>query len=140
MPYLVYYIHVPFMGVLGLLIFTRQWLIGKKFNFLSPGEMYSHDYESQGMRWVIALVTLLYCIPYSSLQLTGAGYVFATLTEGAIPFEWGAIIMASVVLIYVLLGGVASTALIDAVQGVLLVLGLFGICWAVLSNVGAGRS
>ncbi len=139
MPYLVYYIHVPFMGVVGLLIFTRQWLIGKKFGFLSPGEMYSHYYESHGMRWVIALVTLLYCIPYSSLQLTGAGYVFSTLTEGAIPFEWGAIIMASVVLIYVLLGGVASTALVDAAQGVLLVLGLFGICWAVVANVGPGE-
>jgi len=138
MPYLVYYIHVPAMGILAVMIFTRQWLIGKKFNFLSPGEMYGTYYESKGMRWMVAIVAILYCIPYSALQLTGAGYVFSTLTGGAIPFMWGSILIAGVVVIYVILGGVTSTAIIDSMQGVFLVVGLALMLVVVLGNLSAG--
>lgn len=139
MPYLVYYIHIPFMGIIAVMIFTRQWLLGKKFDFLSPGEMYATYYENKGMKWMVALVAILYCVPYSALQLTGAGYVFSTLTGGAIPFMWGSIIITAVVVVYVCLGGVTSTAIIDSIQGVFLVVGLVLLFVTVLSNVSAGE-
>ena len=38
-----YAITIPFTGVLFL---KRQWMIGKKFGFLTPGEMFSNYFRS----------------------------------------------------------------------------------------------
>lgn len=136
-PYWVYYAHMLLMAMVAIFFFPHQWLLGKKFGFISPAEMYG-DYYGTTTRWLMLLVAVLYIVPYLCLQLVGAGTVLQTLSGGEIPFLWGAIGITFAIMLYVFLGGLRGAAILDCVQGGLLVLGIFALAILVLANVPGG--
>jgi SSS family solute:Na+ symporter len=56
-----YAITIPFTGVLFL---KRQWMLGKRYGFVTPGEMLSEYFQGDGIRILTVLVALLFSIPY----------------------------------------------------------------------------
>ena len=50
-----YAITIPFTGVMFL---KRQWMLGKRFGFVTPGEMMSHYLKSDVIRLLVVLVAL----------------------------------------------------------------------------------
>ena len=56
-----YAITIPFTGVLFL---KRQWMLGKHFGFVTPGEMLSAYFKSDAIRLLVVLVALVFSIPY----------------------------------------------------------------------------
>jgi Na+/proline symporter len=77
-----YAITIPFTGVLFL---KRQWLLGKRYGFVTPGEMFSTYFKSDTMRILTVIVALFFSIPYLGVQLRASGYLFNVLTVGRIP-------------------------------------------------------
>lgn len=139
-PYWTYYAHILIMGMVALLIFSPQWLIGKKFGFITPAEMFGEYYESELTRILMVILGILYIIPYLALQLVGGGTVFQALTRGEIPYLQGAIIVSIIIVIYIFLGGIRAAAITNAVQGALLVLGIFVLAGLILVNTPGGFS
>ena len=74
-----YAITIPFTGVLFL---KRQWMLGKKFGFVTPGEMFSEYFKSDTIRLLIVLVALVFSVPYLGIQLRASGFLFNVLTDG----------------------------------------------------------
>ncbi len=68
-----YAITIPFSGVLFL---KRQWLVGKKYEFITPGEMFRYYYGSEAMRILTVIVALVFSIPYLAVQLKACGLLF----------------------------------------------------------------
>ncbi|MFZ5946106.1 MAG: sodium:solute symporter family protein [Bacillota bacterium] len=122
-PYIAHYAHIPLMAMLGLLIFGRQWAVGKKNGFITPSEMYGTYYDSEIIRILVVIIAALYAIPYVALQLRGAGYAFNILSGGSIDPTIGAVVLGIVVILYVFLGGLKAAALTDTIQGILLYIG-----------------
>jgi len=56
-----YAITIPFTGVIFL---KRQWILGKRFGFVTPGEMLSTYFRSDAIRLLVVLVALVFSIPY----------------------------------------------------------------------------
>ncbi|MBZ4653954.1 MAG: sodium:solute symporter [Peptococcaceae bacterium] len=140
-PYIAHYAHIPLMAMLGLLIFGRQWAVGKRNGFITPSEMYGTYYDSELIRILVVIIAALYAIPYVALQLRGAGYVFNTLSGGKIDPTTGAVVLGVVVILYVFLGGLKAAAITDTIQGILLYLGgaLLAITAVmILSNMSQG--
>ena len=52
-----YALTIPFTGVLFL---RRQWVLGKAYNYITPGEMYSDYYGGNAMRLLTVLVAFLF--------------------------------------------------------------------------------
>lgn len=100
-----YAITIPFTGVLFL---KRQWLLGKKYGFVAPGEMFSTYFKSDTMRILTVIVALFFSVPYLGVQLRASGYLFNVLTDGMFSVNLGMILLASVVTIYVAMGGPIS--------------------------------
>ncbi len=112
-----YVLTIPFTGVLFL---KRQWLIGKRYGFVTPGEMYNGYFNSEAMRILTVLVALFFSVPYLGIQLRASGVLFNILTDGMFSVNVGMWMLAIVVLLYVGLGGLRSVAYVDTAQCILL--------------------
>jgi Na+/proline symporter len=122
-PYIAHFAHIPLMGLLGVCIFGRQWAIGRRFEFVTPGEMFGTYYGGELIRILVIVISCLYSIPYIALQLRGAGYVFNVLSGDKIDAVTGGAVLGVVVILYVFLGGLKAAAMTDTVQGILLMIG-----------------
>ena len=116
-----YALTIPFTGVLFL---RRQWVLGRVYNYVTPGEMYSDYYGGNSMRALTVLVAFLFSVPYLGIQLRASGALFNVLTDGLISTNLGMILLSTVVVIYVASGGLKSVAYVDCAQAILLALGI----------------
>ena len=128
-----YAITIPFTGVIFL---KRQWMLGKRFGFVTPGEMLSHYFKSDVIRVLVVLVALVFSIPYLGLQLRASGFLFNVLTDGLLSVDVGMWLLSAVVFIYVASGGLRAVAYVDTLQCVLLMLGITIIGIIALNYVG----
>ncbi len=116
-----YTITIPFTGVLFL---KRQWMLGKRFGYVTPGEMLSDYFRGDAIRILVVLVALLFSVPYLGLQLRASGFLFNVLTDNLLSIEVGMWILSAVVFVYVASGGLRAVAYVDTLQCVLLALGI----------------
>ena len=93
-----YTIMIPFTGVLFL---KRQWIIGKRFGFITPGEMLSYYFRSDVIRLLVIVVAMVFSVPYLGVQLRASGFLFNVLTDGRLSVDVGMWILSAVVFIYV---------------------------------------
>ncbi|MBT4926817.1 sodium:solute symporter family protein [bacterium] len=116
-----YALTIPLTGVLFL---RRQWVLGRVYNYVTPGEMYSDYYGGNSIRILTVLVAFLFSVPYLGIQLRASGALFDVLTDGLISTNLGMILLSTVVVIYVASGGLRSVAYVDCAQAVLLAVGI----------------
>ena len=128
-----YALTIPFTGVLFL---RRQWVLGRTFNYITPGEMYSDYYGGNLIRGLTVLVAFLFSVPYLGIQLRASGVLFNVLTDGMISTNMGMILLSTVVVIYVASGGLRSVAYVDCAQAILLALGIVILGMITISWIG----
>jgi Na+/proline symporter len=128
-----YAITIPFTGLIFL---KRQWMLGKRFGYVTPGEMYADYFRSDLMRLLTVLVALVYSVPYLGVQLRASGFLFNVLTNDLFPVWLGMWLLSLVVIIYVASGGLRAVAYVDTVQCILLAVGIVAIGLITLSYVG----
>jgi Na+/proline symporter len=116
-----YAITIPFTGVMFL---KRQWMLGKRFGYVTPGEMLADYFRGDAIRILTVIVALLFSIPYLGLQLRASGFLFNVLSDGLIDVEMGMWVLSVVVLVYVASGGLRAVAYVDTLQCILLALGI----------------
>jgi SSS family solute:Na+ symporter len=128
-----YAITIPFTGVIFL---KRQWMIGKRFGFITPGEMLATYFKSDTVRILVVLVALVFSVPYLGVQLRASGFLFNVLTDNMLSVDVGMWLLSAVVIIYVASGGLRAVAYVDTMQAVLLALGIVAIGIIALYYVG----
>ena len=116
-----YTITIPFTGVMFL---KRQWMLGKRYGYVTPGEMLSDYFQGDAIRILTVLVALLFSIPYLGVQLGASGFLFSVLSNGLVSTNAGMWILSLVVLIYVASGGLKAVAYVDTLQCILLAIGI----------------
>lgn len=118
-------LNVPVAGVAIYLLGARIRRIGREHGYLTPADMIASHYDSRvALRLLVALVGLLYAIPYVVIQIQAGGILSQQLFPGADAFETGACLLALITMLYVMSGGMRSVAWTDVVQGGLLVGGM----------------
>ncbi len=119
-----YAITIPFTGVIFL---KRQWMIGKRFGFITPGEMLANYFKSDMVRILVVLVALVFSVPYLGVQLRASGFLFNVLTDNLLAVNVGMWLLSAVVIIYVASGGLRAVAYVDTLQAILLAVGIVAI-------------
>jgi SSS family solute:Na+ symporter len=128
-----YAITIPFTGVLFL---KRQWMLGKRFGFITPGEMMAYYFRSDAVRLLVVLVALVFSVPYLGIQLRASGFLFNVLTDGMLGVEVGMWLLSLVVIIYVASGGLRAVAYVDSAQAILLAGGIIVIGIIAINSIG----
>lgn len=114
---------IYFIGVSLILIFgPRFWLAGKKNGYLTPSEMIGDRYQSKSAAIVIALMSCLFLIPYSAVQLAGVGYLLQGMTGGSISFSTGVIIAIVLALFFSYAAGIRSVVWTDSLQAIFMII------------------
>jgi SSS family solute:Na+ symporter len=120
------------------LFLPRFYLAGRAFGYITPGDYLADYYRSEPLRLVVALMTVVYMIPYLAIQPIGIAAGLESLTGGAIPYALGAFLFLLVMMLYTAFGGFRAVVWTDVVQGLI----FFALAWAVglwfLLRVGGG--
>jgi SSS family solute:Na+ symporter len=108
-------------GIPLALIGIKVWRIGRERGYLTPTEYVGDAYDSDTVKLVILGVQFVWAIPYLAIQAMGGGLLFETITEGAVTFTQGALLLTLVTAVYLSLGGLRSVAWSDVFQGITMV-------------------
>ena len=119
--YVIMSLGTAFACISFYLLGTKIWALGKTYGFITPAELIYHQTNSQALRWIFAGVMLVFTFPYLSLQIIGAGYILENITQGTIPYIWGATFLTFFTIVYVWIGGMKSVAETDLKQGLLMI-------------------
>jgi SSS family solute:Na+ symporter len=118
-------------GTIGLMPWyafgPRVAALGRRFGYVTQAELLSHRFNSRALSAVLAVITLVAFIPYLTLQMQGAGYVFNVVTEGRVPHWLGAAIAYGVVLTYVYASGVMGVGWTNTFQGMFMMALAWGL-------------
>jgi len=94
-------------------------------------EFFGKRYDSKPLRIAAAAIVFVFLIPYTASVYNGLSRLFGMAFN--IPYEYVVIGMALLTCVYVVLGGYMATVLNDLVQGVIMLVGIVAVIWAVMS-------
>ena len=114
--------YVLTIPITGAFFAKRNWLMGKRYGFITPGDMFAYYYNNELVRWLTVLAALLYSIFYSGIQLIAASKLFFWVA--GVPPTIGLIFMAFIVWFYVVTGGLKASTWVGVLQFLLLVGGI----------------
>lgn len=117
-------ITIPLTGVLFL---KRQWILGKRFGFVTPAEMFSAYFGGHIMRLLVLLIALAFALPFLGMQLAASGYLIQVLSDGTIPWVFAMWVLTAIVFLYVCFGGLRAVAYVGTLQCLLFAAGVTGI-------------
>ena len=130
-------ITIPLAGVLFL---KRQWMLSRRFGYVTSAELFSDYFGGQLMRLIVMLIALLFALPFLGMQLTAAGYLIQVVSNAAIPWVFSMWIFTALVFLYVCLGGMGAVAYVGVLQGLLFAVGCVAIAvfaWARIDGFGS---
>lgn len=98
-------------------VMYRLWLLGKEYNYVTPGDFFIHRYSSNFFRILVALICVVFVIPYIALQVIGVANGVVVTSSGEIGFWLVVAILTVYILGHVLEGGSNSIVFTDTLAG-----------------------
>jgi SSS family solute:Na+ symporter len=140
-------LNLPVAGAAIFLIGNKVRKLGSAKGFVTPGDMAADYYGgSNVLRLIVALVGMLYVIPYVIIQIKAGGHLAEVLFSDVgwinvlglelSVYDAGATALSTVTMIYVLVGGMRSVAWTDVIQGILLLLAMALSGYAIVTVMG----
>jgi len=134
------------VGLSILLLGIPIHRLGKEKGYVTPPELIAGETNSKYLGWIYGSVLVVFTLPYLATQPMGAGILLETLSGGEIPYFTGALLLTCVMIVYLVLGGMKSSAMTDVFQGILMfsILIIFAIGFFIHEDIGgfneAGQS
>ena len=117
--------YVLTIPITGTFFSKRTWLLGKRYGFITPADMYCYYFNNEGLRWLVVMTAFLYSMFYSAVQLMASASLFHVIAD--VPVTFGAIFMAFIVWFYVCTGGLKASTWVGVIQFLLLVGGIVAL-------------
>ncbi len=126
-------------AIIGTLI---AWLVlGKRtrimthhLNSKTMPEFFEKRYNSKTLKIVASIIVFVFLIPYTASLYNGLSRLFGMAFD--IDYSLCVIIMAVLTGIYVIAGGYMATAINDFIQGIIMLIGIVAVIFAVLNGQG----
>jgi len=108
-----------FMALTFWLIGRKVWQHGQTHDLITPAELVRQRYSSGPVAMLVAVVLVVFTVPYLALQPMAAGTVLGQMF--GLPDWVGAAAVTIAIVLYTMRGGMRAVAWTDAFQGMLLV-------------------
>ena len=113
------------VGGITYVLGSRIWALGKRFGYITPADMLADFYESEAVRVVTALVSVVFTILYIQVQAQGLGYIISVASGDRISYELGTLVLLVVAAGYLMAGGLRAVYWTDVLQGVWMYLAIW---------------
>jgi cation/acetate symporter len=143
-----------FLGIAGLvalkgydgMIYATGWLVGwpalifliaeplRNLGKYTFADVVAFRLQQRPVRIASAIGGILTVLFYTIAQMVGSGNLIRLMF--GIPYEWAVVIVGSVMLLYVLFGGMIATTWVQITKAVLLLAGVTGLTLLLLSRFG----
>lgn len=97
-------------------------------------DFFEKRYDSKKLKVLASFVVFVFLIPYTASLYNGLSSLFNNVFS--IPYWAVVVIMAVLTGVYVIFGGYMATAINDFIQGVIMLVGIVAVIWAVLCENG----
>ncbi len=112
----------------------RTRVMTQHLNSKTMPDFFEKRYDSKTLKIVASFIVFVFLIPYTASLYNGLSSLFNNVFE--IPYAAVVIIMAVLTGIYVIFGGYMATAINDFIQGIIMLVGIVVVIWAVLQQNG----
>jgi cation/acetate symporter len=123
----------PLMGLMGwpLLLFLAAEILRKlgKYTF---SDALAFRFNPVAVRSASSISSLLCTLFYLLAQMVGAGYLIQTIF--GVPYMYAEILIGSVMVLYVLFGGMVATTWVQMTKAVLLIIGVIVLTLLILAK------
>jgi len=120
-----------------LLFANRTRKLTKKLNARTMSDYFEKRYDSKGMKIFAAIIIFIFLVPYSAAVYKGLGSLFGAVFPGVETWVW-MLIIACLTAIYLVAGGYIATAYTDLIQGIIMIVGVICLIFAVLGHGNVG--
>lgn len=122
--------------IVGYLTFAPQlYRESRRFKFVTPGDWIDHRFGSRTLSLAASLVFLVTITNFLLAQLMAMGHTMDALSDGAVPYWAGVVGLGLIVVIYESVGGMRAVVWTDALQALMLLVGIIGMLIAVLPGI-----
>ena len=119
-PVLYILAYQPLMYVVSFYILPQIWETGKRYRLQTQADFFRLRYGSMYLEAFVALVGIVFLIPYIQLQLTGFGLIVEVASFGEIHRTPAMVTSFSIVAAFVLTSGVRGAAWVSVLKDFLL--------------------
>lgn len=99
-------------------------LLAKKYNYMSIGDYFMDRYDSSYIKILASVISVLMTMVFLAMQYVGNARALAVVSGNVVSYEISLLISVIFSLLYVLIGGAGGMVLIDAIQAVVLMIGI----------------
>jgi len=120
---------------IGLLLFAKALMnASKQLGVITIPDYFRARYKSTLPSGVLALIMVVFLVPYMVAVTKGGALAFETLL--GVPYKWAVVIIIAITAAYSVVGGFMSGVITDMIQGIILLVGAITIF--IVSLVAAG--
>ena len=135
-PYAATSLSVISVSLIGLLFLRKQWMLSKKFGFVTPAEMMASYFKSDLIRILIVIIGLGFAIPFIAMQLSLAGVLLSIVSDDIIGPASASLLLGCVIIVYLSLSGIRSLIYIDTFNFLLAIFGIIALGFVAYDLVG----
>lgn len=107
--------------IISFFLLPPLWRYARRHGLVTQADYFRHRFRSRGLGLVVAVVGVVFLVPYLDLQLEGLGDIVTTVTGGAVPPAAAMGTAFALVAIFVFTSGLRSTAWTSVLKDILLI-------------------
>jgi len=119
-PVLYILAYQPLMYVVSFYILPQVWEVGRKYCLQTQADFFQTRFGNTYLTAFVALVGVVFLVPYLQLQLTGLGLIVEVASFGAIHRTTAMVVAFGLVAAFVFVSGVRGVAWASIIKDILL--------------------
>jgi solute:Na+ symporter, SSS family len=116
------------------------WRLGKKYSLHTQPDYFIHRYGNRYLGVFVAIVGVIFIIPYLQLQLKGLGLIVTEASNKTIGFNTAILISFFLTSIFVFTSGIRGSAWVSVVKDIMMILAVgivgFGVPYIYFGGIG----
>jgi solute:Na+ symporter, SSS family len=113
--------------VISYYLLPPIWRLGKRYSFVSQSDFFTKLYDSRSLGVLVAIIGIVFIIPYLQLQLTGLGLIVNVATDGAVSGSVAMVVSFALVAAFVYVSGIKGNAWVAIMKDILMILAILVI-------------
>ena len=107
--------------IISFFVLPPLWRYAARHRLVTQADYFAHRFDSRWLGVLVAVVGVIFVVPYMTLQLEGLGDIVTTVTNGAVSRTAAMVVAFALVAFFVFVSGLRATAWTSVLKDALLI-------------------